>query len=92
MLIPLRKLSSESREDVNIFSTSEVLSCGQADGITNERCQSLQHILQHLNFCAHAVFVQVHVSEGQLTSMRKVTFSAGSGGGPAPYASSSLRV
>lgn len=45
---PLPKLLPESRKDVDIFSTTDVLSCSQADGVMSEGCQFLQHISHQL--------------------------------------------
>lgn len=41
---PVPKLLPESRKDVDVFSTTDVLSCGQVDGVMSERRQFLQHI------------------------------------------------
>lgn len=41
---PVPKPFPESRKDVDIFSTADVLSCSQVDGVTIEGRQFLQHI------------------------------------------------
>jgi len=67
--VPLPKLSSECREDVQLVSTLELLSRRQADGVVCERGHFLQqHKKRHIHTRAVSVGLWSFMkSEGELT-------------------------
>lgn len=58
VVVPLLKLFSEYREDIEFFTTLEFLSCGQADGILTECCHFLNHKWENKLFIKH-IFISV---------------------------------